>query len=207
MTDEEWAFVEPFVIETGPRDYRLVLDGVFWIARTGAAWRELHSHFGAWNSVYRQFRRWTHAGLWDVKLEAMNETGAGDDSVQMIDSTSTPPTRLKRGCGPGSWPLARWLLDQNPSPLRRSRPPCRGLSERRSGLGCEGLCAGDGPARSQAPRPARRQGLRRRLHPGRPGGQRRLRRHSGQAEPQGPARHRRLHLRPQKPGRAMLLKA
>lgn len=61
MTDEEWAFFEPFVIETGPRrgrrprDHRLVLDGVFWIARTGAAWRDLHSHFGAWNSVYRQF--------------------------------------------------------------------------------------------------------------------------------------------------------
>ena len=41
MTDEEWAFFEPFVIETGPRrgrrprDHRLVLDGVFWIARTG----------------------------------------------------------------------------------------------------------------------------------------------------------------------------
>lgn len=94
MTDEEWAFFEPFVIETGPRrgrwprDHRRVLDGVFWIARTGAAWRDLHSHFGAWNSVYRQFRRWTQAGLWDVMLEAMNETGAGHDSVRMIDSTT-----------------------------------------------------------------------------------------------------------------------
>ena len=43
MSDEEWAFFEPFVIETGPRrgrrpkDHRLVLDGVFWIARTGVA--------------------------------------------------------------------------------------------------------------------------------------------------------------------------
>jgi transposase len=64
-----------------------VLDGVFWIARTGTAWRDLHSHFGAWNSVYRQFRRWTQAGLWDVMLEALNEVGTGHDSVQMIDST------------------------------------------------------------------------------------------------------------------------
>jgi transposase len=44
---------------------------VFWIARTGAAWRDLHSHFGTWNSVYRQFRRWTlarliHEGAWRV---------------------------------------------------------------------------------------------------------------------------------------------
>ena len=93
MSDAEWAFFEPFVVETGPRrgrrprDHRLVLDGVFWIARTGAAWRDLHSHFGTWNSVYRQFRRWTQAGTWDVMLEALNETGEGHASVQMIDST------------------------------------------------------------------------------------------------------------------------
>ncbi len=93
MSDDEWAFFEPFVIEKGPRrgrrprDHRLVLDGVFWIARTGTAWRDLHSHFGEWNSVYRQFRRWTLSGLWDVMLEALNETGQGQDSVQMIDST------------------------------------------------------------------------------------------------------------------------
>ncbi len=38
--------------------------------------------------VYRQFRRWTLAGVWDVMLEALTETGGtGHDSVQMIDST------------------------------------------------------------------------------------------------------------------------
>ena len=93
MSDEEWAFFEPFVVEKGPRrgrrprDHRRVLDGVFWIARTGTAWRDLHSHFGEWNSVYRQFRRWTLAGTWEVMLEALNEAGAGHGSVQMIDST------------------------------------------------------------------------------------------------------------------------
>jgi len=64
-----------------------MLDGVFWIAQTGASWRDLHSHFGTWNSVYRQFRRWTQAGIWDVMLEAVNETGTRHDNVQMIDST------------------------------------------------------------------------------------------------------------------------
>ncbi len=39
------------------------------------------------NSVYRQFRRWTLAGTWEVMLEALNEAGAGHGSVQMIDST------------------------------------------------------------------------------------------------------------------------
>ena len=87
MSDEEWAFFAPFVIETGPRrgrrprDHRLVLDGVFWIARTGSPWRDLHDHFGKWSSVYRQFRRWTLSGVWDVMLAALNESGEGQDSA------------------------------------------------------------------------------------------------------------------------------
>ncbi len=68
-------------------DHRLVLDGVFWIARTGAQWRDLPEEFGKWSSVYRQFRRWTLAGLWEMVLEALNESGAAPNQVQMIDST------------------------------------------------------------------------------------------------------------------------
>jgi transposase len=80
----------------------LVLDGVFWIARTGTARRDLHSHFGARSSVYRQFRHRTQAGIWDVTLEALNKTGAGHESVRMIDSTiirahQHAASALKRG--------------------------------------------------------------------------------------------------------------
>ncbi len=95
MSDEEWAFFEPFVIETGPKrgrppkDHRRVLDGVFWIARTGAPWRDLPPEFGTWSSVYRQFRRWTLSGLWELMLEALNEADGAPDSLQMIDSTIT----------------------------------------------------------------------------------------------------------------------
>jgi transposase len=94
MTDEEWGFFEPLVIERGPRrgrrpsDHRLVLNGVFWIARTGSQWRDLPEFFGKWSSVYKQFRRWTLSGLWDLLLEALNDTGEGQPSVQMIDSTT-----------------------------------------------------------------------------------------------------------------------
>ena len=93
MSDEEWEIFEPFVAPSVPRkgrpaqDHRRVLDGIFWINRTGSPWRDLPDHFGKFGSVHRQFRRWSQSGLWDVILEAVNETGAGHDSVQMIDST------------------------------------------------------------------------------------------------------------------------
>lgn len=93
MSDAEWAFFEEFIIAIRGRggrpgnNHRLVLDGIFWIARTGAPWRDLPEEFGKWSSVYRQFRRWTLAGLWQLILEVLNESGAVPDGVQMIDST------------------------------------------------------------------------------------------------------------------------
>ena len=93
MEDAEWSFFEQFIIAIRgrggrpARNHRLVLDGVFWIARTGAQWRDLPEEFGKWDSVYRQFRRWTLAGLWDLVLETLNESEAVPNQVQMIDST------------------------------------------------------------------------------------------------------------------------
>lgn len=93
MTDEEWAFFAPFLIENRsrggrpPSDHRRVLDGVFWIARTGSPWRDLPPEFGAWNSVFRQFRRWTETAVWDGILTALTESEASDTATQMIDST------------------------------------------------------------------------------------------------------------------------
>lgn len=93
MSNAEWAFFEPFVSSKGPRsgrpaaDHRRVLDGVFWIARTGAPWRDLPDYFGKWSSVYRQFRRWSVSGLWDAMLEVINSQASSRHSVQMIDST------------------------------------------------------------------------------------------------------------------------
>lgn len=93
MSDEEWAFFEPFILavraQNGrkPINHRLVLDGIFWIARTGAPWRDLPDEFGKWSSVYRQFRRWTLAGLWEDIMEALNRSGCVPDALQMIDST------------------------------------------------------------------------------------------------------------------------
>ena len=89
MSDGEWAFFEPFVTpRTGrPGNYRRVLDGIFWVTRTGAPWRDLPEELGKWNSVYQQFRRWSLTGLWDLLLDALAGSGAAPRTVQMIDST------------------------------------------------------------------------------------------------------------------------
>lgn len=93
MSDEEWAFHERFILAVRapkgrkPLNHRVVLDGIFWIARTGSPWRDLPEEFGKWSSVYRQFRRWTLAGLWEDIMEALNESGLVPDALQMVDGT------------------------------------------------------------------------------------------------------------------------
>ena len=88
ISDEEWAFFERFILAVRapngrkPTNHRLVLDGIFWIARTGAPWRDLPGEFGKWSSVYRQFRRWTLAGLWEDIMEALNQSGAVPSALQ-----------------------------------------------------------------------------------------------------------------------------
>ena len=103
MSDEEWAFFERFILAVlapngrKPTNHRLVLDGIFWIARTGAPWRDLPEEFGKWSSVYRQFRRWTLAGLWEEIMDALNQSGAAPDALQMVDSTVVRAHHLAAG--------------------------------------------------------------------------------------------------------------
>src|ERR1019366_10180329 len=91
MTDDEWAYFEPFLIHRGggrpPRNHRRVLDAVFWLMRTGAPWRDLPAEFGDWNSIWRQFRRWADSGILDVILEALGGSQVSEITLQMIDAT------------------------------------------------------------------------------------------------------------------------
>ena len=68
------------------RGDRRVLNGIFWVLRTGAPWRALPNEFGPRTTCYNRFVRWRKAGVWDRVLTAVTTAYAGD--VQMIDSTS-----------------------------------------------------------------------------------------------------------------------
>ena len=54
-------------------DNRLTLEGILWIARTGAPWRDLPVEFGRWNTVYQRFRRWVKRDVLGRVFEALNK--------------------------------------------------------------------------------------------------------------------------------------
>ena len=64
---------------------RLFVEGVLWIARTGAPWRDLPAAFGNWNSVFQRFRRWALKGVFDAIFKSLS--GDPDFEYAMIDGT------------------------------------------------------------------------------------------------------------------------
>lgn len=67
-------------------DDRRVLNGIFWIVRSGAPWRDLPERYGPYTTVYNRFNRWRKAGVWDRLMDAV--TAAHDGRIQMIDLSS-----------------------------------------------------------------------------------------------------------------------
>ena len=64
-----------------------MLNAMFWLARSGAAWRDLPERFGPWQSVYSRFRAWTKASVWERILSALIEQDLVDETTLMLDST------------------------------------------------------------------------------------------------------------------------
>ena len=90
LTDFEWNVIAP-LLPNKPRgiprvDDRRVLNGTFWVLRTGAPWGALPKEFGPPTTCYNRFARWRKAGVWDRIMAAVSQ--AYDGNVQMIDSTS-----------------------------------------------------------------------------------------------------------------------
>ncbi len=65
-------------------DNRQFLNGVLWIARSGAPWRDLPDRYGNWNSVYQRFGRWAKKGVWQAIFDALQEP---DLDWLLLDST------------------------------------------------------------------------------------------------------------------------
>lgn len=78
LTDARWARIAPLLLPQKPatgrpaHDHRTMLAGMLWVARTGAAWRELPAHFGPWETVHGRYHRWRKAGIWPQILEALH---------------------------------------------------------------------------------------------------------------------------------------
>jgi transposase len=70
-----------------PEGNRSIVNGILWRLRTGAPWRDVPGGYGKWNSIYRRFRRWSDAVVWEAVSVTLAEIMA-DSGHYSIDSTT-----------------------------------------------------------------------------------------------------------------------
>jgi len=91
LTDDQWNRIQDFLPgqpgkpgDNG-QDNRQFVNAVFWIAKTGAPWRDLPERLGDWKNTHKRFSRWAQKGVWKKIFEALNADA--DLEWLMIDST------------------------------------------------------------------------------------------------------------------------
>jgi transposase len=102
LTEFEWAAIRPF-LPNKPRGVprvndRRVLNGIFWVLRSGAPWRDLPETFGPYTTCYNRFVRWGRAGVWDQIMDALAAThNAGGANDRYVCRTCASTRSLHRG--------------------------------------------------------------------------------------------------------------
>ena len=97
LTDEQRERLRPLLPPQKPRtgrpnlDHRQVINGILWILRTGAPWRDLPERYGKWTTVSSRFYRWRKAGIWErvlAQLQAEGDVqGELDWEVHFVDGS------------------------------------------------------------------------------------------------------------------------
>ena len=104
MTEEEWRVLQPLIppAKAGGRprgvDMRAVINGIFYVLRSGGAWRMLPHDFPPWPTVYYYFWRWRGDGTWErlqdtLRTQVREQAGReASPSAAIIDSQSVKTT-------------------------------------------------------------------------------------------------------------------
>jgi transposase len=138
LTDAQWKILRGCIPEPKRRvdgkgrpwrDTREVLEGVLWILKTGAPWKDLPLRYPPYQTCHRRFQQWVRAGVIEKILETLAEDlkkrGGLDLSECFIDGTFVP---AKKGAlawakpsgerAQRSWQLQTAMVYLSPYPLK-----------------------------------------------------------------------------------------
>ncbi len=110
MTDEQWQIIRRWLPPSPPIgadrsvDMRRIVDGIFYVSRSGCQWRLLPKTYENWNTTYGYFNRWRKNGVWekihdtlrsDVRQQERREPtpSAAILDSQSVKTTETPGPR------------------------------------------------------------------------------------------------------------------
>jgi transposase len=103
LSDEEFGIIQPF-LPTDVRgkarvDDRRIMNGIFYVLRTGCPWRDLPERYGPYTTAYNRFNRWAERGIFEKMFKAL--ASKSKDSLHLIDSTMIKAHRAASGAKGG----------------------------------------------------------------------------------------------------------
>ena len=99
VTDEQWALIEPHLPKHKPSKKggrprapdRACFEGILWILRTGARWRDLPAEYPSPATCWRRLSEWEKQDvwleMWRAFLTELDERGQLDWSEAFMDGT------------------------------------------------------------------------------------------------------------------------
>src|SRR6266542_1362339 len=134
LTNEQWDVIKNILPEDPVRedgrgrpwsDRRTVLNGMLWILRTGAPWKDLPERYGPHQTAHRRFQNWVRSGVMEQLLLALakhlQDAGGLDLKECFVDGTFVPAKkggdRWEKPSGaraPRSWALQTALVFLSP---------------------------------------------------------------------------------------------
>jgi putative transposase len=88
-----------------PYDLRCVINGLWYLLKTGCQWRMLPREFGKWATIYGYFTRWRRAGVWARvmavlrKMERRRQGRQPEPSAGSVDSQSIKTATQREDVG------------------------------------------------------------------------------------------------------------
>lgn len=104
LSDKHWSKVEPFLrSRAGPKggrpwaDDRACFEGILWVLRSGARWKDLPKEFPSPATCWRRLHRWERESAWRTAWQAylgeLDAKGLIDWNEAFIDASFAPAKR------------------------------------------------------------------------------------------------------------------
>ena len=111
LSADQWKKIEPMLpgrpgwVGVTARDNRQFVNGVLWVLRSGAHWKDLPAGYGNWKSSHKRFTRWARSGIWEGIFQTLVRDP--DNTYVMIDSTIIR-VHQQAVCGKGGTKTRLW---------------------------------------------------------------------------------------------------
>jgi transposase len=105
LHDDQWALIEPLLPAHKVRgrrraEDRRTLNGILWILRSGARWKDLPPKYGSRSTCHRRLQEWQEQGVWErtwlTFLGTLDQLGKLDWSQAFLDGSFVPAKKGER---------------------------------------------------------------------------------------------------------------